>query len=399
MSKESCITHQTDYHVKIRRDYVDLFDGDHCAAVVLSILEFATDGETRRMRLAEETGSDPWVKASVSSIFQDCMGLYSERSIADRLGWLKDAGFMTVSSAGLGKVNRYLVNGDSVSGHLSMRKVLRRSDCKIADEETAPSASPSASPYASPSAKTTPLYKEEELRTENIDKESSPTASFDASDLNLEDDIAEFLANSSRRMRGPKIKLNRRQDERIIGKLHGFEQSLGRTEFRSAWLRYVAWWLDNGKEVNDAMAYFLGSVPRWAEDSNAPGQKHTATTDPDPVLAVSISTRWRSDESYGRYLFALAEKGRRITEDEAEKAYPLWCQLTSEQRESSIVDAKYVAAAASEPKYIPGPAKHLASKPWTAIRIEVPKASTKQERAMIFLLERQAARERGEFVL
>ncbi len=131
MGNSRCVTHTSSYRVTVRRDYVDMFDGDHCAASLLGIFEFATNGEMDRRILAQEPG-DPWIKASVASLASDAIGLYSERSIADRLGWIKELGFLECNSQGGGKVNQYLFNFRAISESLKLRKCFKKSDCKIA---------------------------------------------------------------------------------------------------------------------------------------------------------------------------------------------------------------------------------------------------------------------------
>jgi phage replication O-like protein O len=99
----------------------------------------------------------------------------------------------------------------------------------------------------------------------------------------------------------------------------------------------------------------------------------TAPETPQPAApeTMAVALTWRQDIRYGEYLATLAKYGRRITETEAERAYPTWCTLTDEQKAKTIADAEYVASNASNPKYIPGPVKHLSDKPWTAIRADV----------------------------
>ena len=67
MAKDSCVYHHASYRVTIRKDYVDMFDGDHCAATLAWMLEFSTNGELHRLKMAEEDG-EPWIKASMSSL-------------------------------------------------------------------------------------------------------------------------------------------------------------------------------------------------------------------------------------------------------------------------------------------------------------------------------------------
>ena len=92
-----------------------MFDDDMCAAVLAWVFEFASTDEIGRMKMAGEKDSDPWIKASIPSLIKESMYMYSERSVHERLAWLKDLGYLTVESKGGGTVNRYLFNFTKVT--------------------------------------------------------------------------------------------------------------------------------------------------------------------------------------------------------------------------------------------------------------------------------------------
>lgn len=153
MPKDSCVIHPKGYYLEFRRDYVELFHGDHCAAVLCGLLEYLTNGEMARLRVAEENG-EPWIKASMPSILEDTLALYSVRSLQSRIDWLESVGIVRVDRQVSGKIRRYLFDCDLVSEMLRLRRVLDPpgSIGKIADEKNGP---PSAKPSAEPSAETT----------------------------------------------------------------------------------------------------------------------------------------------------------------------------------------------------------------------------------------------------
>jgi hypothetical protein len=180
MAKPLCVTKHYGYWVQVHSDYIDMLGGDHCAAVLLWIFEFSTNGEMRRKERAGETG-DPWLEASVSSLADETNGLYSKRSIEDRLGWLKQLGFVSVKAGRRGTIHEYLFNGSLVDSCLDSRQVFSREVVRnFADGEDSSSAATSAAT----SAKTTENggalnLKEEELRTKNLrDTPQSPSSEF-----------------------------------------------------------------------------------------------------------------------------------------------------------------------------------------------------------------------------
>ena len=123
MPKDSCIDHPKGYYLEFRRDYVDLFDGDHCAAALMGYFEYATNGELARFKRAGETG-EPWVRASVSELIEDTLSLYKTSSIQTRIDRLEKWGLLTIQQSRIGMPRNYLLNVKLTNKFLQDRKVL-----------------------------------------------------------------------------------------------------------------------------------------------------------------------------------------------------------------------------------------------------------------------------------
>ncbi len=110
MPKDSCIDHHKrgDFII-LRRHMVDIFEGDHCAAVVIAYFEYATSGELDRFSRQGVTGI-PWVTATMTSIYEETTGLYSIRRLQERIAWLVSLGFIQEDQDSRGKVKRYLLD-------------------------------------------------------------------------------------------------------------------------------------------------------------------------------------------------------------------------------------------------------------------------------------------------
>jgi hypothetical protein len=172
--KDSCIRHKRGYYLELRRDYVDLFEGDHCAALLMGFFEFATNGEIARLERTGDFAGEPWIRASMHSIVDETLGLYSIRSIQDRMDFLETVGILTVEEKS-GRVRRYLLNQKFVNHSLDIGA--RLDPGKIAGVvETHTPAEPSAKPSAIlPGSGGVLNLKEESLITnhKNLPKVSS----------------------------------------------------------------------------------------------------------------------------------------------------------------------------------------------------------------------------------
>jgi len=134
-------------------------------------------------------------------------------------------------------------------------------------------------------------------------------------------------------------------------------------------------------DVRSPIRMFLKNPLGWrlygqfSETKQAPAE----TPVPKPKTPTAVEISWQSDVEFQAYLWAAADKGKRLTPAECASAHALFLPLTPEQRTKSTADYAYLGSTASEPKYIPGPVNHLRSQPWLVLRKAVP--TTKAEKA------------------
>lgn len=167
-NRESCIQHRAkERMVIIRESYVELFDGDHCAAAVLAFLEFLTNGEMARMKMAEEEG-EPWVKASMSRVVSEMMNHYSARSVQKSIDAMVGKGILGESQSRIGKIKSYLLDVDRVNDLLRRRCVIG----KIADDEPTSEATSAATSAKLPMKPAAIKEEVESIKVESINTES-----------------------------------------------------------------------------------------------------------------------------------------------------------------------------------------------------------------------------------
>jgi hypothetical protein len=109
MSKSSCIAHPPSTSLIItRQDYLNICDGNRCAADLLSLLEYWTNvkiaaaSQIHAMNLIKENNGDKgdeitlWVWKTNSDFRNDLMNVYSEHPVRNGLKILEDKGFISV---------------------------------------------------------------------------------------------------------------------------------------------------------------------------------------------------------------------------------------------------------------------------------------------------------------
>lgn len=107
MIKTSCISHEKRATmVIVREDYLQITNGNHCAAALLNYFEHWTnnklDNEEQKaaeQEIASKGGitledTDLWIFASAEKISVDMLDLYSATKIRAALEWLVDVGFI-----------------------------------------------------------------------------------------------------------------------------------------------------------------------------------------------------------------------------------------------------------------------------------------------------------------
>ncbi len=319
MPKDSCIDHQRRGDlIVLRRHMVDLFGGDHCAAVVLAYFEYATNGELDRFERSGDVG-EPWVTATMPSIYQETTGLFSIRTLQTRIDWLQSIGFLTVDQQN-GKANRYLLNIDLVNECIDRRRVLAFSTpAKLpgSDEAQTPAKLPGTP--AAPSAK---LPGSEGCiksvgSIKKIEEEKDPPTPLPGNStspqpgrLDLEDDILTFVANAYRRenRRAKLDNLRARSAEPTCEKIRRAESEHGAETFRAALLAYLA--SDNERVSKERwpIRWFLAHIDWYFSSDTSKGMASTRPAAvngtngkangfrpaefPPPPLPINFPARW-----------------------------------------------------------------------------------------------------------
>lgn len=192
LPKDSCVEHPQGYFLCLRRDYIEMVD-DHCAAVLLAYFEFMTNGELTRIRNAGEN-TKPWVKASMRSIAEETLGLYSVRALQERLDQLESSQILHTRGEN-GAVREYLFDYQKVSKLLRDRDKVDLGTPAILPglcSEPTPAILPGSSAilpgYPGNSAGVEGCYKEEEQ--ERIKNLKTPIVPF----LDYDDVVARYKA-------------------------------------------------------------------------------------------------------------------------------------------------------------------------------------------------------------
>lgn len=137
MSRESCLQHAKGSRmVLLREDFLHLLDGDLCAAAVLGLFEYLTNGEIARMSLAEQDG-EPWVRASNVAIQFELLEIYQARTVQGAVRRLVDYGLVIEHQDRPGRVKQYLLDVERIQALLQQRVTIASlTPAKIADDLT-----------------------------------------------------------------------------------------------------------------------------------------------------------------------------------------------------------------------------------------------------------------------
>lgn len=124
MPKDTAIKHPSGYYLVIRKNVITMLDGDVCAAAIFAYLEFETTVEIGRHERAAQP-IEPWLQISMPSLHEHTVGLYSIRSLQERLDWLIGIGFLKESQVFSGSVKRYLFNVKDINTAISEKRHFR----------------------------------------------------------------------------------------------------------------------------------------------------------------------------------------------------------------------------------------------------------------------------------
>lgn len=236
MPKDSCVAHHDGFYLEVRRDYINLFDGDRCAAVLMGFFEFATNGELARMRLSGEDG-EPWIRASMSSIYEETLGIYSIRLLQDKLDWIEMCGLVKHEEGPRNIARRYLLNFALLTEYLKSRKVLNDTPSDRQNCRSGKIAGPAELPTKLPITGGVLNLKEESLITDNTPY--SPSLEETQENLYPEDPIDSFTKGLYRRHGRGKPKFTDRFGNDLKEALRFEEAKRGSTPVRQALVDYV----------------------------------------------------------------------------------------------------------------------------------------------------------------
>lgn len=260
---ERCIKHQQKYHIQVRKEYVEMMDGDTCSAILIWLFDFLDDNETTRMRVAEEEGI-PWIKASFSSITQSLLGLYAERSIRDRIHFLRGLGILKVAPHS-GKINLYQIDIDVLNEALTKRKIFTFDPGKIAGVPTDGKIAVEDETPAKPPAK---LPGSEDLSISVLERRKDAAAA-DAPPEPVSEESQTLPEESVATFRDFRVVW-----EKALGRMSAGERGKATEYFSSVRMSVAALtgaverfasWLGKKKNIRDPLAFFFKNPQSWGD--------------------------------------------------------------------------------------------------------------------------------------
>jgi hypothetical protein len=298
----------------IREEYLDITGNDHCGAALLHIFEYLT---SQKVESLEDPSIEPWVSITKKKLSEYIFGLFSERKIYESLLMLEQQGWIkTIAPKQVGDKCLYLLDADGISSAILPTEELHAR--KIADASTAKlptNVGKIADAYKEVDISVdiqtkdiypTPLLLENQTPTQpehlRATAEETPNSAalcdskyfaeeigFSDEELQIDEDLARFLANVYRQSRGAKLdKLTTRASEALLRELEEKEQHVGAQTFRSAVKLFLAddaqWLKDNKWPIRS----FLKQASRWIEKAEdlAPGR----TQDEAPMVKPTHGT-------------------------------------------------------------------------------------------------------------
>lgn len=271
MPKQGCVTHKLTTFMQIRSDYLDLFEGDHCAAILLWIFEYQTDHEIGRLELAKENGA-PWIKISVDQLEGEFLGLFRESAIKDRLALFREYQLIQVESGKGGRASQYLLDCNTVSELLQSRKHITVDHDR---PEAARRPQQKSEPEAAAEVAGRPHIREEELRSKN----NTPVAP--SSPLANEEENAEGTLEVLSRLRREAEHCGRLKAAESAALEEWLPSALGRYESGQITAAFEAFLADEyWKPKKFPIRAFMSQLSRYVE-------RNGAERTPAPRLAIA----------------------------------------------------------------------------------------------------------------
>lgn len=168
--RESCIRHLAgNRYLKINQDFLDLCNGDHCAAAILAVFEFWTN--CRR-----NNGEDDRIQRSRDDVEAALLGLFSHTAISERLLLLSNGdGYLACEQAPPAK-NTYILQVEILN--LALNSPKTASGKQLAENGDSPKTAGSLAENGGLNSPKTAGLKEEELKPseEPVEEQQEPPA-------------------------------------------------------------------------------------------------------------------------------------------------------------------------------------------------------------------------------
>ena len=298
MPKDACLNHKIGYFVQTRQDYSEMFNGDHCAAVLMWVLEYFTNNELNRKRSAKEDGP-PWVRMSISQIEVELLSAFSRRALQERLNFLRNSGLVLAREQPSGKVNEYLLNLVEIQKLLDSgaRMDVASDLCKIALVEKAEDqCAAECKNDAEIALVGDALHKEVRSKKEEEELPVVPLQDFEFENIYPEDDVIKFVtdAYSRKSHRESLDNLKAKSSERLCEQIRQAERDHDVEPFRFGLLAYLSSSSDWVRQEKWPIRGFLSKVdeyiPSLPQNGNGHGKaSHPAAVDLPPVVLEPLA--------------------------------------------------------------------------------------------------------------
>jgi len=191
------------------------------------------------------------------------VGLLSRTAILERIEGMIERGIIQRENE-QGTTTRYLLNFELVNSLLELSEngqVGLSGNGQVSCSETDKNLSGNGQVGADVSY----VVKKQERSNELGEEADSQPNPLSDSDLNLEDQTDTFLVNSWRRVRGVRLKLNRKQDAHTVERCRVLDSTHGDGQFRRAALLYLADESDWLRQEKWPIYAFLSQVESWLD--------------------------------------------------------------------------------------------------------------------------------------
>jgi hypothetical protein len=302
----------------------------------------------------------------MTSICEETLGLYSLKSLQQRIEFIEKCGLINSFQEHSGAVKCYLFYFDKVSSVLRDRQVFHRDS--IGNFTDGQNDGASVKPTDAATGDITDAGGVLNLKEKEIikDLENTPPTS---SEENLNADS--FILKSAN-LKGKKY--------------------TGKQKSRIPEIWNPEWSELTFEEIIPLVDQALNKTPMRSAPRAEREPRHFSR--PAPAVPIHTQEIVLDEPLFRQYLEIPKHADKPIGQKEAEDAKPIWDTLTEEQRMASGRDYARICTEATDPKFIPTPVNHLRQKPWTrevykrSIPVPINQLSKQQQAILI-------ARQRG----